>query len=111
MRGRRWSVPSETTANQTAPSKPTGDPAARLGEIRARVAELQRRIQTEHDPKAVAELRAEAGKLTALLSELVRAGSVAKTDPAEVAAWPRDLNRASEDDVEWGTDPAEITRG
>jgi len=49
--------------------------AERLKAIRARVAELYRRIKTERDPKSVAELRAEVGKLTELLSELARAGA------------------------------------
>ena len=50
-------------------------PAERLKAIRARVAELHRRIKTERDPKAVAELRAEIGKLGELIAELTAAGS------------------------------------
>ena len=111
MHGQRWSVPSETTANQTAASRPIGDPAARLKEIRARVTELQRRIQTERDPKAVAELRAGASKLTALLSELVQAGAVAKAATGTPIVWPSDLNVATPDHGEWGSDPTEVARG
>lgn len=90
-----------------------GDPAERLKAIRARVAELHRRIKTEGDPKAVVELRAEVGKLTALISELVRAGGSA---PAEVrksnpVVWPRDLNVQSGEPGAWGADPAEVAGG
>ena len=87
--------------------------AERLKEIRGRVAELRRRIETERDPKAVAELRAEVGKLTALLSELIQAagaekGAVSKAAPV---AWPRDLSAETQGDGEWGADPAEVVGG
>ena len=100
---------SASTSNATR--QPAGDPAARLKEIRARVAELHRRIKTERDPKAVAELRAEVGKLTELLSEMVRAGSGAQAKKAGQAVWPRDLNAGAEGEGEWGADPAEVVGG
>lgn len=86
----------------------------RLKAIRARVAELHRRIKTERDPKAVDELRGEVGKLTELISELARGGGgqpggVAKASPV---VWPRDLNTAeARDAAEWGADPAEVASG
>jgi hypothetical protein len=104
-------VPTDTAATDSAGQKPAGDPAARLQEIRARVAELQRRIKTERDPKAVAELRAEAAKLTELLSAVVRAGGAAKVDKAEQVVWPRDLSGGPDGDSEWGADPAEVAGG
>ena len=104
-------MPTDNAATDSTGQKPAGDPAARLDEIRARVAELHRRIKTERDPTAVAELRTEVGKLTALLSELVRGGGTAGVEKAEQAAWPRDLNAGPESDGEWGADPAEVTRG
>lgn len=90
-----------------------GDPAERLKGIRARVAELHRRIKTERDPKAVVELRAEVGKLTELISELVRASGsapaeVRKSDPV---VWPRDLNAVGEAPADWGADPVEVAGG
>ena len=94
-------------------SATASDPAARLKEIRARVAELHRRIQAERDPKAVAELRAEVGKLTALLSELIRSAA-AKAGAVEKAApvvWPRDLSAEPAGPGEWGPDPAEVAGG
>ena len=102
---------SDSTSSSAQPA--AGDPAARLKEIRARVADLSRRIQAERDPKAVAELRAEVGKLTELLSEMIRAagtnpGAVTKTDPV---VWPRDLSAESADTREWGSDPAEVAGG
>ena len=78
-------MPTDTRAIDSAGQKPAGDPAAQLQEIRARLAELNRRIKTERDPKAVAELRAEVGKLTALLSELTQAGG-ASSAPASYTA-------------------------
>ena len=47
-------MPTDTAATDSAGQKPGGDPAARLEAIRARVAELHRRIKAERDPKAVA---------------------------------------------------------
>jgi hypothetical protein len=84
--------------------------AGRLKAIRARVAELHRRIKTERDPKAVDELRGEVGKLTELLSELARpSAGVANASPV---VWPRDLNTAeARDAAEWGADPAEVAGG
>lgn len=99
---------SDSTSSSAQP--PAGDPAARLKEIRARVADLSRRIQSERDPKAVAELRGEVGKLTQLLSELIQSapgGSGAVTKAAPVL-WPRDLSAASAAAGDWGSDPAEV---
>ena len=99
-------------ADDSATNDSRSQPAAeRLKAIRARVAELHRRIQTERDPKAVAELRAEVGKLTELLSEMVAAagagGQVAKVE----AGWPADLNAQPEGHGAWGPDPAEVAGG
>ena len=87
--------------------------AERLKAIRARVAELHRRIKTEQDPKAVVELRAEVGKLTELIAELVQAsgGRPGETRKAAPVVWPRDLNTVTGDAAEWGADPAEIAGG
>ena len=84
--------------------------AERLKAIRARVAELQHRIKTEGDPKAVAELRAEIGKLGELISEIV---SEAPHNPVEKSdfAWPSDLNVESADPGAWGSDPVETAGG
>ena len=85
--------------------------AERLKAIRARVAELHRRIKTERDPKAVAELRDEAGKLGELISELIagaRAGG--QVEKADIA-WPADLNVEPQDPDAWGPDPAEVAGG
>lgn len=100
-------MPTDTQATDDAGKKP----AERLKEIRARVAELRRRIKTERDPKAVAELRAEVGKLTALLSELAQGGGAAGVEKAEPVAWPRDLNAGPEGESEWGADPVEVAGG
>lgn len=103
-------MPTGNDTNNT-PAGPTGnDPAARLRDIRARVASLRERLSTECDPKLVAELNAEAGKLSDLLSELIRtaggnAGSVTKSDPV---IWPRDLSAEANEPGDWGTDPAEV---
>ena len=80
--------------------------AGRLKAIRDCVAELHRRIKTERDPKAVAELRAEIGKLGELISELV---SNAPSNPVEKSdfAWPADLNVESAGPGAWGADPVE----
>lgn len=102
---------SDSTSSRAQP--PAGDPAARLKQIRARVADLSRRIQGERDPKAVAELRAEVGKLTELLAELIRAassGPAAVTKAAPVL-WPRDLSAESAEAGDWGADPAEVAGG
>ena len=84
--------------------------AERLKAIRARVAELQHRIKTEGDPKAVAELRAEIGKLGELISELV---SNVPSSPVEKSdlAWPADLNVESVVPGAWGPDPVEDIGG
>ena len=85
--------------------------AERLKAIRARVAELHRRIEAERDPKAVAELRAEAGKLGALISELMAAaGTGGQVEKADVT-WPADLNVESPEPGAWGADPAEVAGG
>ncbi len=102
---------SDSTSSAAQP--PAGNPAARLKEIRARVADLSRRIQGERDPKAVAELRAEVGKLTELLSELIQSassgsGTVTKAAPV---LWPRDLSAESAEAGDWGSDPTEVAGG
>jgi len=100
-------------SKQTAAS----DPATRLQQLRDRVAELNRRVRAERDPKAAASLRDEARKLTALLSELVAASAAKVTKQDTSVTWPRDLNATSheagdsrEADV-WGPDPEEVARG
>ena len=103
---------SDSTNSSAQPA--AGDPSARLKEIRARVADLSRRIQAERDPKAVAELRAEVGKLTELLSEMIRAASAssgAVTKAADPVVWPRDLSAEPAGVGEWGSDPVEVTGG
>lgn len=58
----------EAEGQDSAATDSRGQTAAeRLKAIRSRVAELHRRIKTERDPKAVAELRAEVGKFTELI--------------------------------------------
>ncbi len=102
------------TGNDTndKPAGPTGnDPAARLRDIRARVTALRERLATERDPKLVAELNAEAGKLSNLLSELISTAgantdSVTKSNPV---IWPRDLSAEVSKPGEWGADPTEVT--
>ena len=101
-------------AEDSAATDSRSQPAAeRLKAIRARVAELHRRIKTERDPKAVVELRAEVGKLTALIAELVQAsgGKPGETSKAAPVVWPRDLNTVTGDAAEWGADPAEVAGG
>ena len=104
---------AQDAAPNSNASPTASDPAARLREVRARVAELRLRIQGERDPKAVAELGAEVGKLTQLLSELI---SSAGTDDsgvqkAEPMVWPRDLSANASAPGDWGSDPAEVARG
>lgn len=99
---------SASTSNTTR--QPAGDPAARLKEIRARVAELHRRIKTERDPKTVAELRAEVGKLTEVLTELIGSAGAPASKAASVV-WPRDLSAGPSGTDDWGSDPAEVTGG
>ena len=100
---------SDSTNSSAQPA--AGDPSARLKEIRARVADLSRRIQAERDPNAVAELRAEVGKLTELLSEMIRAASANAGAVTKAAAvvWPHDLSAEPTGAGEWGSDPAEVT--
>ena len=104
-------MPTDSSQTDTASQQPSGDPARRLKEIRDRVAELRQRIKTERDPKAQAELRAEVGKLTEMIAQLVRGGSdndgeVKKSDEV---VWPRDLSAAAlSSSPEWGADPAEV---
>jgi len=104
---------AQDPAPNPSASATTSDPAARLKEIRARVAELHRRIQAERDPKAVAALRTEVGKLTALLSELIRsaAAKAGAVDNAAPVVWPRDLSAEPAGPGEWGPDPAEVAGG
>ena len=100
---------SDSTSSAAQPA--AGDPAARLKQIGARVADLSRRIQGERDPKAVAELRAEVGKLTELLSELIQSaagGSGAVTKAAPVL-WPRALGGESAAAGDSVYDPAEVS--
>ena len=102
---------SASTSNATR--QPAGDPAARLKEIRARVAELHRRIKTECDPKAMAELRAEVGKFTEVLTELCGSGGSGSSPASKTTAvvWPRDLSAGASGTDDWGSDPAEVTGG
>lgn len=83
--------------------------AERLKAICARVAELRRRITAERDPGVVAELRAEAGKLSALIADLTAAG--ANVQKADAVVWPRDLNAELGAPADWGADPVEVTGG
>ena len=105
-------MPSYSPTSASASGPIANDAAARLKEIRGRVAELRRRLATERDPKAVAELRAEVGKLTELLSQLIQSASnsnaVSKSAPV---VWPRDLSAESARTSDWGTDPTEIAGG
>ncbi len=99
-------------AQDSATNDSRSQPAAeRLKAIRARVAELHRRIQTERDPKAVAEFRAEVGKLTDLLSELIAGAGVGGQAEKTTTAWPTDMNVQPEGHGEWGPDPAEVAGG
>ncbi len=84
--------------------------AERLKAIRARVAELHRRIKTERDPKAVAELRAEIGKLGELIAEMTAGVAGAQVEKSDFA-WPADLNVEPADPGSWGPDPAEVAGG
>lgn len=84
--------------------------AERLKAIRARVAELHRRIKTERDPKAVAELRAEIGKLGELIAEMTAGAAGAQVEKSDFA-WPADLNVEPADPGSWGPDPAEVAGG
>jgi hypothetical protein len=101
---------SEAVAQDSATDSRAETAAERLKAIRARVAELHRRITAEKDPKAVAELRAEGGKLTALIAELVQAsgGKAAETKKAGAVVWPRDLSAEPEGTPDWGADPSEV---
>ncbi len=83
--------------------------AERLKAIRARVAELRRRITAERDPGAVAELRAEVGKLSALIAELTPADE--NVEKSDAVVWPRDLNAVGDAPADWGTDPVEVAGG
>ena len=106
-------MPSDSPTSASASGPTANDAAARLKEIRGRVAELRRRIQSERDPKAVAEVRDEVGKLTALLNELVQAGGTGKgaVSKAEPVVWPKDLSAAPGGTGDWGADPAEVAVG
>ncbi len=101
-------------AQDSAATDSRGQTAAeRLKAIRGRVAELHRRIKTERDPKAVAELRAEVGKLTELIAELVQTsgGKPAETKKADAVVWPRDLSAEPASAPDWGADPSEVAGG
>lgn len=102
----------QDSAETDSTERGEADNAARLKEIRARVAELQRQIKTERDPKALAELRAEVGKLTAMIAELVRsAGGNSEVSKGEPIVWPRDMSAVEpSSSPEWGADPDELTR-
>lgn len=105
-------MPKDSTPN--APTSGTrGGTTDRLKEIRDRVAELQRRIKTDQDPKAVAELGAALGQLAELLDKLVAQPTNTPTAKAGDAtfAWPRDLSTPEEPQPTWGHDPREVTRG
>ena len=85
----------------------------RLTEVRARLSELRRRIETERAPKAIIELVVEAGRLIDLLSELNRPaeGDVDSTTNTGDVGWPTDLSTGQADESEWGADPEEVARG
>ncbi len=91
------------------------DPSVRLQEIRGRVAELRRRIESGGDAEAVRELCTEAGRLGELLGEVLDRARAQKgaTGAAEDAGaiWPADLNAEREGPGEWGQDPEEVRRG
>jgi len=106
-------VAQDSTSTSNATRQPTVDPAARLQEIRTRVSELHRRIKTERDPAAVAELRTEVGKLTEVLTELVGSSGPVPAPAAKAApvVWPRDLSAEPSGAADWGADPTEVTGG
>jgi F0F1-type ATP synthase membrane subunit b/b' len=106
-------VAQDPAATDSRAKPAAGDAAERLKAIRGRVAELQRRIKTERDPKAVAELRAEVGKLTDLIAELVQASGGKRSDAkkADAVVWPRDLSAEPAGTPAWGADPSEVTGG
>ena len=106
-------MPQDSAETGSSIDQDEAGSAARLKEIRARVAELQRRIKTERDPKALAEMRAEVGKLTAMIAELVRAaGGNSEVSKSETVVWPRDLSAAELISTpEWGADPEGLARG
>ena len=102
-------------AEQTAPSSPDSkavEYTKRLQEIRVRVGDLHRRIQTEGDRLAIADLHLEIGRVQELLRELVQVteeksdAGVAKSSES----WPHDLNTEPAKG-EWGTDPEEVSVG
>ena len=98
-------------AQDSATNDSRSQPAAeRRRAIRTRVAELHRRIKAERDPKAVAELRAEVGKLGELISELTAAAGGAQVEKSDFT-WPADLNDGPADRGAWGPDPAEVAGG
>ena len=90
-------------------SATASDPAARLQEIRARVAELhatalaavaslqRSAVSDQQGKQATPELKADGRKLTA--------GS--RSEPM----WPRDLSAEPAGPGEWGPDPAEVAGG
>ena len=98
----------DSTATDSATQSSRGNPAARLKEVRARLAEFRRRIRTERDPKNVADLRAEFDKLTEAVSQLVMIPSKKVGDSV---IWPRDLSAEPGGPGEWGDDPEELSRG
>jgi len=106
-------VTQDSVSTKSATRQPAIDPAVRLKEIRARVSELHRRIKTERDPAALAELRAEVGKLTEVLTELAGSSGPppAPAAKAEPVVWPRDLSAEATSTADWGADPAEVAGG
>lgn len=92
--------------------KPTPDAATRLKEIRARVADIQRRLKDKADPAVVRELQAEIGRLNEVLAEVTKTAATDATSTADApVTWPRDLSAAAADATTWGADPAEVVGG
>jgi hypothetical protein len=70
-------------------------------------------MKTERDPAAMAELRAEVGKLNEVLTGLVGSTGPAPAPAAKAApvVWPRDLSAEPSGTADWGADPAEVVGG
>ena len=101
----------------SAPNTPTSGTREgttdRLKEIRDRVAELQERLKTDRDPKALGELVGEIGRLSGLLDKIIAQAArevTAKADATGVV-WPKDLTATTSIDPAWGRDPSEVARG
>ena len=102
-------MPKDTAAKQPAGGSRT-ETTDRLKEIRDKVADLQQRLKTDRDPKALAELGAEIGRLTGLLDKVIaQVGKqvVGKSD-ANAVVWPKDLSATMKSDPAWGRDPSEV---